>query len=289
MAPKIVSGTAQSTINTNRDKNLNALHNVQNDISLVGMDEAYYSGKVAICDSLIAKLDETINSKTFMPIAKLQARWMRRSEIRDRNKYQKGLDRTRAKMAKLQFEELKLVKKDEKTAHANDNTGFMQRRNVGGAYVKIRDGKVDFSKDGKVLTENLFDPQTGEPTANFDRLKQVLVDYPKSITSLPDSVVKELNSKQVTARSVQGTFDLNGKTYNMAHDKQVSGFDYMKGMAAAGFEIAKQQGREIQSNPEAEVEFTNWVQEKEDMLKGKTKTTTTQQQQANNNTYEAQF
>ena len=141
--------------------------------------------------------------------------------------------------------------------------------------MQIKDGKIDFSsKEGKKLTENLFDPRTGEPTANFETLKQVLVDYPKSIITLPDNVVQQLNNSKVTVKIPQAYVNLNGQNLVMAYDKQMTGFEYMKGMAAAGMKIAEQQGREAQCNPDAKVEFADWVKEKENMLNPQTKTNT---------------
>lgn len=289
MSPTRLSATAQSNINTNRDRIKQDIETVNDELADLRREESYYYTKISFSNKVIYKCDEIIEMNGFHPIQKTKARFMRNQERLNNKRLQSSLSRVQTKIKMKEMNAMKLNQKDQRIAYDNDNTGLLQWRKVGSANVKIRDGQIDFaSREGKKLTENLFDPHTGEPTPNFETLKQVLVDYPKSIMTLPDNVVQQLGATNVDVRIIQGTMTNNGSTYNMVTDKTMTAFEYLRGMTAAGFKIAEQQGRDIQANPDTMVDFAGWVKVQEDFLKnGKKKTNTNQNQ--NNNQTEATF
>ena len=128
----------------------------------------------------------------------------------------------------------------------------------GKVLAKAKDGKVDFAKGKakKLAGSQLFDG-SGNPTPNFDKLKQIIAEYPQSITTLPDSVINALHRQTIMVPR-----KLGGVTTNVS----VSGFEYMEGVAAAGFKLAEKQGRTSQSSPSAIATFSTWRTDKANML-----------------------
>ena len=134
---------------------------------------------------------------------------------------------------------------------------------------KAKDGKVDFSKGkAKKLAESELFDSSGNPTPNFEQLKQIVADYPQSITTLPDGVIKTLNRQTVYVKQKNhAMYDSHGRITGWTYtNKAVSGFDYMQGVAAAGIKLAEEQGRTAQSSPAAKASFEAWRNAKVSML-----------------------
>ena len=283
--PTQLNATATSMVNSNRDKLQQQIIDINNEIQALQPNMTYIKNKIQYEETIIDRCNDILNMPGFHPIQKAKAKLMQIGSKQYKSSYELRLSSLISKEQSLQMKLSHLQIKDSSKEFKNEN----KQHRVGNSFIPVKDGKIDFSsKKGQLLTQNLFDPKTNLPTQNFETLKQLLVDYPKSITTLPDNIIQELDSKQVKVRQIQAT-SWDGK-YQMIADRQMTGFEYIKGMAAAGFTIAEQQGRTMQANDNAKVEFADWVNDKEQMLnKIKSSKHKTHTYQKNPNQTEAQF
>lgn len=280
--PTTLTNQVESNINANRDSYAVEMKNLTAQIAKLEAENIQISEDISYNEDLITRAKSFHSAKSIIthPILSLQASGIAVSCSSRKLALQAKLTANNMKIASLQ-QKLSLTSlKDSVKAQSNDN-GI---KNIGGKMVLVKNGVIDFSKSGKHLTANLFDPSTGKVTPNFEKLKQVLVDYPKSLTTLPDNVIKELNNHSTQVRVITSIFMFKGQQYHMTDDKTKNCFHYLTSITSAGFNLAEQQGREVQNDPKAKVQFADWVKEKQDMLANAKKTTPNQN---TNQTYAA--
>lgn len=287
-----IDATAKSSVKMGMQNKIDQdIMNIDAKLQALATKEQYFVSKIQYSENIISMCDKVLETKGFHPIQKMKARIAKKHET---SRLKDAQSKLNAVQAKKNRQELKKLNKQIKRA---DNARFMEnnltikKENNKFSFMQVKDGKVDMqSLVNRGLTKNLFD-ENGNPTPNFDRLKQIMVDYPQSITTLPDDVVKQLNDQKVKIKQKQGTMEFNGQTIDVVNETEKSGFEYMCGMAAAGFQLAEEQGRTLQSNPQSRTDFVNWKNQKEQELQNNAQANNKQMTKQGTRTYEttAQF
>lgn len=286
-----VGVTAQSSVDMSA-QNLTdqKIAQLESDIMQLDLKAQYWQGKIQYSEKIVAMCDGVIGSKGFHPIEKTKARVAKLKETFRLSDAKSALRTIEAKKMKLEMRKANQEIKREKNARRMENK-ITKKANAGPLSVmQVDNGKVDFQKSWhKDLTQDLFDSK-GNPTPNFDRLKQILVDYPQSITTLPDNVIQEMSQYRLQIKQTQQVPQPNGRTISVTKVQDRSAFEYICGMTAAGFQIAEQQGRTLQSNPVTKTEFLNWKAQKElELQNAKNKTKQQTNTNTNANQADAQF
>ena len=264
----ILDTKATTTIDTTSYSKLNAkFAKLDNSLNDAKSDLNTWRARLSYHQDLIKQCDNVINAKGFHPILKTKARLAKLAELPRKKEAQIKVKMLEAKTKSLRLQHNMANVNKAIESHRLENRFNITKNGI----IQVKNGKVDFSKgNAKMLANKPMFDENGNPTPEFEQLKQIIANHPQSITTLPDNVIESLNNQKVKVKvggaamyDKDGNF--KGKTPGVEEEK--TAFEYLGGVASAGFKIAERQGRTAQANDETKTKFADWLKEKEEMLK----------------------